>query len=236
MTLTLGTTEVQTAGGHVAHFAVRDDTSDSALAYGVLAEQEYPFARLQGLSGWAVDIGAHIGIVTVGLALDNPDLQVIAVEALPENVEMLRLNVARNGLGDRVTVVSAAAGAAGEETVDITYGWSSAVNQPDGYMHDNRFIGGMVGGNETSMTVTCPAVSLDVLTEGIDEVTLLKIDCEGCEWHFLTSPALSKVRRIVGEAHVGRHGTLADLRAMLADFEVTMDDSLVVATFEAVRR
>jgi FkbM family methyltransferase len=227
---------VNTAGGHRAVFDVRLDTSDGALVHGIIEGKEYDLPT--GLSGWAIDIGAHIGIVTVALALDNPDLRIVAVEALPENVEQLRANVKLNGLEDRVVVLQMAAGKDGETEVAITYGWSKAENQPDHYMSDNRFIGGMVGGNETSDFVICTATSLRDILDAyhIEEVALLKIDCEGCEWFFLDSPALSKVDRIIGEMHIGRHGQAADLRRLLADFDVTMDDSLVVATFEAVRR
>jgi len=229
---------ITTAGGHPAIFDVRNGTSDAALVGGIIGGREYDLPA--GLSGWAIDIGAHIGIVTVALALDNPDLRIVAVEALPENIVQLRQNIALNGLSDRVGVVSGAAAAESEANtyVPIVYGWSKAQNQPDHYMADNRYIGGMVGPNTTSMTVPCLAVTLSEILSvfKIPEVALLKIDCEGCEWFFLDSPALSKVRKVIGEMHVGRHGGAARLRELLAGFDVTMDDSLVVATFEAVRR
>lgn len=226
---------VQTAGGNTAVFDARPDTSDGALVYGIIEGKEYDLPR--NLSGWAIDIGAHIGIVSVALALDNPDLHIVAVEALPENVIALRRNLSLNGVEDRVIVECAAAASEDETTVPITYGWTQAPNQPDHYMADNRFIGGMVGPNESSTTIDCRALSLATILDlvRIDEVALLKIDCEGCEWFFLDAD-LSSVQKVIGEMHVGRHGGASDLRRLLADFDVTMDDSLVVATFEAVRR
>jgi len=178
----------------------------------------------------------------VALALDNPDLRIVAVEALEENCASILQNVRLNGIEDRVTILHDAAGTEEEwakaALVPIVYGWHKALNQPDHYMADNRYIGGMVGPNTTSETEWCRVVSLGHICDvfAIPEVALLKIDCEGCEWFFLDSPALSKVRKVIGEMHVGRHGGAARLRELLAGFEVTMDDSLVVATFEAVRR
>lgn len=226
---------VRTASGNTAIFEPRAGTNDAALAWGIIEGREYD---LPTVSGWAIDIGAHIGIVSVALALDNPDLRIVAVEALPENVEALRRNLALNGLTDRVIVEHAAAASAAEtEPVEIVYGWTSAINQPDGFMQESKFIGGMVGPNDTSKVAVCSPLSLGAILakHGIAEVSLLKIDCEGCEWFFLDSPELSRVNRIIGEMHIGRHGDAKRLRALLAGFTVTMDDSLVVATFEAVR-
>ena len=104
--------------GVLYSMSVRPGTSDwntvQACALG-----EYPFP--QGISGWALDIGAHIGAATVPLALLNPDLRIMAVEALPENVAMLMANIERNGLGGQVFVVHAAASDSAEP-VRIMYG------------------------------------------------------------------------------------------------------------------
>ncbi len=237
----MGFLSATTPGGNVAHFHTRDDTSDAALVGGILEADEYGLADLPPLSGWAIDIGAHIGIVAIGLALDHPNLRVVAVEALPENVEMLRRNIEANGLTERIFVEAAAAASeeefADDTPVSITYGWAEAPNQPDHYMHDNRFIGGMVGATASSTAVACPPLSLGaILTRyGIGRAALLKIDCEGCEWFFLDSPHTWLCDRIYGEMHVGRHGTAERLRALLSGFAVEMDDSLVVAIFRARR-
>lgn len=239
MTLTAERTRTLTPGGHAAVFETRPGTSDSALVGGIIGEDEYGLRDLPPLTGWAIDIGAHIGTVAVALALDHPALSVIAVEALPENVQALDRNVALNGLEDRVMVRAAAASSESEAFVPITYGWTRAQNQPDGYMSDNRFIGGMVGPNETSTTINCPALSLgDIFAEhDIASVELLKIDCEGCEWYFLTSPEIVRCKRIWGELHWGKNGGAKEFRTLLEPtHDVEMDDTKNVALFRATRR
>lgn len=235
--------KVRTPKGNEAVYSTRDGTSDAALVGGIIGEDEYDLADLPELRGWAIDIGAHIGTVAVALALDNPDLRVIAVEALPENVETLRENVALNGLQDRIVVVEKAAGTIGEATTVIAYGWSKAINQPDGYMHDNRYIGGMVGPNDTSTSVECQiitlgeCISIAQAAEPHPTISLLKIDCEGCEWFFLRSPEVWRPERIWGEFHIGKHGTAARLRELLEPtHDVEMDDTKVVGLFRATRR
>jgi hypothetical protein len=63
-----------------------------------------------------------------------------------------------------------------------------------------------------------PGVMLaDVLTitsaVGVDRIALAKIDCEGCEYPFLSSPAIGQVDRIVGEVHFGSQQLRAILEA-----------------------
>lgn len=217
-------------------YVVRDGTNDAALVMGILGTDEYGLSHLPPLEGWAIDIGAHIGIVTIALAANHPRLRIVAVEALPENVEVLRDAVAANGLGERVEVLAAAAAASGIVSVDMSYGWTWSENQPDAYMVDNRFIGGMVPANASSTTIACPAISLiDILARyEIERVALLKIDCEGCEWGFLASPAVDRVDRIVGEYH---DRPFSDIAALLgATHEVTHLSGDNIGIFTAVHR
>lgn len=58
-----------------------------------------------------LEIGANIGTQTLYFLRSELFDSVISLEPDPRNLDLLRLNVRINGLGDRVTVVAAAAGA-----------------------------------------------------------------------------------------------------------------------------
>lgn len=74
-------------------------------------------------SGYLLDVGANVGMITIPCALQLQSRStvrpvVIAVEAVPDNVKALKLNVELNDLGHSVTVLGAALGDV-EKIVDI---------------------------------------------------------------------------------------------------------------------
>jgi tRNA G46 methylase TrmB len=91
--------QFRTPRGRAASLYVREGTADHNNVYSCLNEDEYRLTDLDLGEGVALDIGAHIGGVTIALALDNPQAHIIAVEALGANVEVLRANVETNGVG-----------------------------------------------------------------------------------------------------------------------------------------
>ena len=193
------TIDVLTPRGNPATLFYREDTSDLSTIgstwnlWGQL-DDEYGLGTLPDLTGVAVDIGAHVGSVALALLADHPDLEVIAVEPLRENVELIAASARHNGWMDRLTLVSG--GIADGPTTDIDYDFAG-----EDYIRNHRFIGGMAAGSEVPhKTVTVPGVSLSGLL-GDRECELLKVDCEGCEWALLADPAIARVRRIVGEGH-----------------------------------
>lgn len=244
--LTLDRAHAMTAGGNPAVFAVRPDTNDGALVAGIIVGDEYDLAHEPPVSGWVLDIGAHIGIMSVAIALDNPETKVVAVEAIAENAELVRENVRLNGLSERVFVETAGASEPGAETVSITYGYTS-VGVPgnpapvvdESYVIQSRFIGNIFEYPEGQMEATTEqvaALSLDTILEkyAIDRVSLLKTDCEGCEYAFLRSPSIEKVDRIIGEFHSGAKRIHAMLRKTHT-VTVTLDQG-GVGMFTAVRK
>jgi len=223
--------------GRLVTYLTRTDTNDGALVMGIIASDEYGLGYLPELHGVAIDVGAHIGIIAIALAFDHPDLRIIAVEPVTENVEVLRVNVAQLGLTDRVTIVEAAASAPGRKHEKMLWNYRSAKNTDDAYIIDSRYIANIFDAVDSeSDSHTVRAVSLDTLMEGIDRLALLKVDCEGCEWQFLRSPRVADVDLILGEYH--NAGGMETLRALIgATHEVDQtgggDD---IGTFRAVRR
>lgn len=228
-------------------FLCRDGTSDVSAVAACFAEDEYDI-RGRKLTGWAIDVGAHIGTVAILMARQFPDLRVLAVEAVPENSDLLERNVARFGYGERITSIRAWAARPNELTGTCHYGYRHRDAESDSYIAQHRFIGNTwIDMGEPEFSVEMPAVSLDSLLEtyGIDEVSLLKIDCEGCEWAFLDTPVVAKVQTITGEFHGGYPGhpnhhvdPMGEIAAMLAATHtvkiLTSDPS--VGLFEAARR
>ncbi len=239
--------ERTTPGGVTARLFHRGGTNDGAIAQGILDADEYRLASIHPITGWVLDIGAHIGTISIAVALDNPDAKVVAVEALPENVASIRTNIDLNDLGDRVFVESGGATDGRTKSLDITYNYRmvgigrTGETVDERYLSQCRYVGNIFqedGDHEQeSDVVTVPGISLVSLLKKyeIDRVTLLKIDCEGCEYAFFRSKALSKVDRIVGEYHDAR--TFDDLRSLLDPTHVVDQwTDGPVGTFGAVLR
>lgn len=203
--------EVSTPRGVPASFRVREDTNDANLVFSTCKPvggpliDEYKLAN-RLLQGVALDIGAHIGSVTVAMLLDNPGLRVVAVEPVPDNVDLLRENLALNGVANRCTVVEAAADAPGVSHVPCFFDYERFdAHHPD-YVRAHRFIGNQYGGEgDPARADLVSAISLGGLCE-VGQATIIcfaKVDCEGCEWDFLRSPDIGRVVSMMGELHAG---------------------------------
>lgn len=178
----------------VARIFYREDTNDWNTAYSALNEDEYGLADRYP-TGRALDIGGHIGTVTLALVLDNPDVHVTVVEPVPDNVELIRRNLEANGVSDRADIVAALAGRHGTGT--IRYAFKGGENE----LHHAYIGNSSTNAPEAEHTaLTVPSVSLGDLTRG-QRIDFMKIDCEGGEYEFLHGPGLRLVTTIVGEWH-----------------------------------
>lgn len=261
MTLTLNASTIDTRGfmsakGSWLNMATREDTMDFDVCMSSIQEDEYRLGPRAEMTGWALDVGAHIGAVTCTLAKDNPQLRVIAVEIVPENVEMLRRNIEVNGVANRVTIVEAAAGGP-DETTRTCYMRHRSSGHPaatDAYVDKHRYIGNSfwniaARGEFQSEAVDISVISLDkIIAEHTGgKLDFLKIDCEGCEWAFLDTPAVAKVQTIIGEYHwdyrlQGDTSRIADdaqaeiARLLGTTHTVSMSEHPSIGLFEAVRK
>lgn len=142
--------------------------------------------------GWTMlDLGAHKGSFTIRAA--RAGATVWAVEPEAHNLDLLRANLARNDVGDRVQVwVGAVAGEGGQ-------GW---LLRRDSWSH------GLEPHPEDPDAVERDAVELVGLDELVaaagPRVDLMKLDVEGAELAALrgaSAETMGRVRRVVLEYH-----------------------------------
>ena len=191
-----------TPKGREVKMTCREGTADWNTCQSVMTEDEYHLKDLN-LSGVAIDVGAYIGSATVALLLDNPGLTVIAVEPLPENIEVLRENLGRTGVAARCIVMEAATGYGSHST--IWYDFDGDDGSVSDFAGQHRYIGnaeghftlskGNTGRSVTVLNLTIP----EMVPDG--PIALLKVDCEGGEWGLFENPSIRRVERIVGEWH-----------------------------------
>lgn len=215
------TKEVQSPRGVTVTMHARDDTSDLATIGSTFRlwdklVDEYGLADTYG--DLLIDVGAHIGTVAIAFLLDNPDAKAVAVEPLPENVEMIRRNAESAGVADRLVIIEAAIG-----TPVIHYGFD-----------DHRYIGN-IGGSSLNSAIRVQTVSLSEMVEWSGPVDVLKVDCEGCEWTVLRDPAIASVRLIIGEWHGKPVSSLRSALRATHDVAVLTDQGNY-GTFRAVAR
>lgn len=222
--------EFRTPGGHPVTMLYRDNTNDWNTLTATLTQDEYNLPT--GLSGHAVDVGGYLGSVGIALALDNPDLRVTIIEPVPANFELIVQNLPPNVAG-RVGVIQSAVGK--DKPVLVSWGYSGSEA-----LEHHAFVGNSTLADDpetaSGWDIYQP-ITLDKLTAQHD-LAFLKIDCEGGEWDFLDSPALSKVERIVGEAHAVNGHKGKDIYALLTNTHTVSltGDGDGTCGFVAVRR
>ncbi len=119
-----------------------------------------------------VDIGAYTGVFTMAVLANNLAAVAHSFEIIPAVVEGLEKNVARNGLGDRVTVHPTGVGKPGTRMQVPTGDGGSAL--------PSFYSAGMDFGSGAEVRFTSLDELLPDLPEGRPRVTV-KIDVEGAE-------------------------------------------------------
>jgi FkbM family methyltransferase len=117
--------------------------------------------------GCIVDVGANIGVYTLNIRARTA-APLLAFEPEPSSFRLQCHNVAANGLAG-VTIKNCACG-----------DWTGEVGFQGGI---NGAVAGRAG--EPNGTFPVPVVRLDDELRDFSAVDLIKIDCEGFEWHVL---------------------------------------------------
>lgn len=229
-------TEVRTPRGNRIRMVTREGTNDEALVHAVVDGDEYRLRTLPRLTGWALDIGAHIGSVGIALAIDNPDLRVLSIEPVAENADLIRQSVEKNGVSDRVTVVE---GAFGTDRVMVDFQHADGVDAE--HMRQSRWIGSVFREPWHSRIqadvrkVKRLTLSGLLRSHRIDRVTFCKTDCEGGEWAVFGDRRIGDLARIHGEWHDRTEDELLKSLTPTHDVTVLTSDG-AIGSFEAVAR
>lgn len=141
----------------------------------------------------AIDIGAHVGVVSIYLAKRYPGIRVYAFEPQPENYQRL----CRNILANNVTGVVAIKKAVTSDGRVVELASNLSVNSGGASMLAGQ------GKNVIAQSTTLARIWTDY---SLDQVKLLKIDAEGAEYEILegAGACLDRVEYLRGEFHVNR--------------------------------
>lgn len=197
---------------------LREGTSDHSTIASITIEDEYNLKAVPFNDGDIVlDLGAHIGGLSLLLASLNRNLTIYAYEPLPENVELLKKNAESNGFSNIFAYQLAVSDK--NEKVRIYYGDPAT---EIGRIH--YFIGGAC----PSKLLTDRYVEADTITleqifseHGIERCKLIKSDIEGNELNIFKSCPYDVLKRIdyfVGEHHdATRKELLSHTRGLFED-------------------
>lgn len=98
----------------------------------------------------------------------GPSGHVIAVEPVPQTIELLKKTIGLNGMAGWVRLVAAAAAGPGTSAVEM-------------FVPENEPKNAAIIAAPFEGTVQVPAVSVDELTRDLSRLDLVKIDAEGAE-------------------------------------------------------
>jgi FkbM family methyltransferase len=143
-------------------------------------------AMVLRLPGMFLDVGANNGVYSVIAASVKPDIQIVAFEPVPQIADLLRRNIALNGLEGQVKVV--------EVALSDTDG-EAPIFLPDpghGLIETSAsLLKGFNAGATPSMTVQTKTLDSFILHDG---VSVAKVDIEGYELEFIRG-AEATIRR-----------------------------------------
>ncbi len=180
-------------------FTARSRTTDVNQAVVVLSGFEYP-PELLDLTDLkepiVLDCGGHIGSFSLYAKHINSSSQLYIIEPFPNNIVMLKQNLALNSIKDAVVVERALS----KESGHVEMGFEKEVRLGIG------FDGVRIEGVKSKNSVSVQAISLQDLFSlyNIKKVDLLKMDIEGSEYSVIESSIgllSTKVQRIIMEYH-----------------------------------
>ena len=166
-------------------------THYDGMVYCVTVPNHIIYVRRNGKPIWCGN--SHIGMWAILMASYSPTFKVYAVEPIPENYNLIQMNIQSNNLTN-VTPLNVAIS-------------DSIIYYPerprDKFIGAHRWVGSPQGGDKY---ITVPAISLDELFDkyNIQHCRVLKTDMEGSEiktFRDVSDRNLQKIDYVIGEFH-----------------------------------
>ncbi|MEL6444651.1 MAG: FkbM family methyltransferase [Bacteroidota bacterium] len=183
-----------------------------------------------------IDVGANLGYFTVPLSrLVGKRGQVYAVEPVTIFVDVLRANIRRFGIAERVTVLPVALGAEDGATVQLATAEVGGVAR-----HGMTRVVPESARSASALVYDAPMRRPDLLFAHLDRLDFLKVDIEGFETEVmpLFAPLLERHRPVL-EIEAGSSESMTVLRALcepLGYAACTLHENGLVPLDEAARR
>ena len=171
--------------------------------------------------GTVIDVGAFIGDSSIYFALNGAE-RVIALEPFPENFELAKENVKINNLEDKIILLP---NALAREEGEIEF--YASKNSPT--LNSTNPISEITKGVKFDV-IKVKTISLQKIVNDfkISSISLLKLDCEGCEYDtlpYLSDELYDKIESIVLEYHNGLSNLVDLLKSKGFSVKVKYNDA-----------
>ena len=124
-------------------------------------------------SEYFLDVGANIGLVSLNVLSELPDLRIFCIEPGPEQAKQLKMTIGLNNLSGKIRLFQCALGERSGESQFVTH--SSAHNSGDGFFDTKR------AGKGRFITVSVDKLDNWWRSAGSCLIKVVKIDAEGAE-------------------------------------------------------
>jgi len=187
------------AGPHVVTLRDVEGSTMPAMVLDEFARGMYGIAERKFAPGDVViDVGAHIGAVSIITAKLHPQVRIYAYEPSSSNFAMLEANLAANDVHNVVPVRQAVGGVAG--TLELVWSPRQTAGASASLSAEGRQR--MVDEGWSRETVPCVTLDDVFAAHGIERCAFLKLDCEGAEWEIARhARALERVDAMALELH-----------------------------------
>lgn len=178
---------------------LRDNFGADLFIYSEVLEQQTYRLPLAPPPATILDLGANIGLGTIYFARLFPAARLACVEPVPDNLEILRGNLAMNGVAADVFAAA----------IDVCDGSATMERAPLAYGHRVVSPAALPSARQFAVPALTVASVLDRL--GWDRIGLLKIDVEGhetvllsqaCDWLHRTDAICLEYHAHGGDQHL----------------------------------